>query len=60
MQLLKKFEKEEIPHVDWLDKFVGKAIERVHEMSASDRKQQYFLYVTFPTFPYPVVFYQKV
>eukprot|EP01125_Pyxidicula_operculata_P018418 TRINITY_DN653_c0_g4_i1.p1 TRINITY_DN653_c0_g4~~TRINITY_DN653_c0_g4_i1.p1 ORF type:complete len:866 (+),score=208.78 TRINITY_DN653_c0_g4_i1:55-2652(+) len=56
-RLIKKFETQEIPRVDWLDKFVGKAIEKVHEESL--KSMNISLFVTTPDFPYPVVFYQK-
>lgn len=55
---LKKFDAKEIERVDWLDKFVGKAIEELNEKNAAS--PDLALFVTFPDFNNPIVFYQKV
>uniref|UniRef100_A0A6B2KYB6 phosphatidylinositol 3-kinase n=1 Tax=Arcella intermedia TaxID=1963864 RepID=A0A6B2KYB6_9EUKA len=55
--VLKKHRKKEIPQVDWLDKYIGKAIEKVNEESSKSKNIS--LSITTPDFPYPVVFYQK-
>lgn len=57
-KLIKKYETQEIPRVDWLDKFVGKSISIVHEESS--KNPAISLFITLPDFKYPVVYYQKV
>eukprot|EP01126_Amoeba_proteus_P038519 TRINITY_DN4021_c0_g1_i1.p1 TRINITY_DN4021_c0_g1~~TRINITY_DN4021_c0_g1_i1.p1 ORF type:complete len:663 (-),score=169.65 TRINITY_DN4021_c0_g1_i1:173-2161(-) len=57
-KLIKKFETQEIPHVEWLDKFVGKAIEKVHE-EESEKNSTISLFIALPDFHLPVLFYQK-
>lgn len=55
---MKKYNTQEIPHVDWLDKFVGKSMEKVNEESA--KSETISLSIVLPDFKYPVIYYQKV
>jgi len=56
-KLMKKYNTQEIPHVDWLDKFVGKSMEKVNEESA--KSETISLSIVLPDFKYPVIYYQK-
>ena len=51
-----KHERGDIEQVPWLDKLVFSKIERMREEAADDTA---YLYVTLPTFDFPVVFNQK-
>ncbi len=47
-----------MPRVNWLDKYIGQVIQGVYDENS--RSQELALFVSFPDFLYPVVFYQKV
>jgi hypothetical protein len=44
--------------VEWLDKYVGRAIEKIHHEVDAD--SELLLFVVLPDFPHPVVFYHQV
>ncbi|KAK0535321.1 Phosphatidylinositol (PI) 3-kinase [Tilletia horrida] len=57
-KLVKKQERGDIPHIDWLDKLAFRQIERIHAAEAA-RSQALFLYIDLPRFDLPIVFCEQ-
>ena len=56
--LLKKFVDKQIPRDDFLDKFVGKTIEEVHDAHVA--RGELFLFIQLPEFPRAIKYKQEV
>ncbi|KAN0063522.1 Phosphatidylinositol (PI) 3-kinase [Thecaphora frezii] len=57
-KLIKKHERGDLPHIDWLDKLAYRQIERIHKLE-SETSENLFLYVDMPRFDLPVVFCEQ-
>eukprot|EP00741_Cyanophora_paradoxa_P022587 tig00000248_g21812.t1 len=56
-KLMRRFDRGEIPSVDWLDRLAFRHIERVNKESEGKRRSNTYLYVELPVFEYPVAFH---
>ncbi|KAJ3094840.1 Phosphatidylinositol (PI) 3-kinase [Phlyctochytrium planicorne] len=57
-RLMRKYERGDIPHIEWLDYISFREIERVSQAETASTKKLY-LYVDFPQFDFPLVVSQK-
>eukprot|EP01130_Rhizamoeba_saxonica_P001234 TRINITY_DN11120_c0_g1_i1.p1 TRINITY_DN11120_c0_g1~~TRINITY_DN11120_c0_g1_i1.p1 ORF type:complete len:820 (-),score=165.41 TRINITY_DN11120_c0_g1_i1:36-2366(-) len=58
-KLIKKYERGQIQHVDWLDKLAFRAFEKVNEATESD-PDRLSLFIKVPDFKYPVIYYEQI
>ncbi|KAI8838356.1 kinase-like domain-containing protein [Chytridium lagenaria] len=57
-KLMRKYERGDVPHLEWLDHLVFREIEKINKSeNASTRKL--YLYIDLPQFDFPLVFHQK-
>ncbi|EPQ26286.1 uncharacterized protein PFL1_06221 [Pseudozyma flocculosa PF-1] len=54
-KLIKKHERGDLPHIDWLDKAAYRQIEKIHKLE-SETSDNLFLYIDMPRFDLPVVY----
>ncbi|KAI8922597.1 kinase-like domain-containing protein [Entophlyctis helioformis] len=57
-KIMRKFDRADIPRIDWLDQLVFREVEQIHHSEASNHKNLY-LYIDLPQFDFPVVFNEK-
>ncbi|EGG14145.1 phosphatidylinositol 3-kinase [Cavenderia fasciculata] len=58
-KLIKRYERNLIPHVDWLDKFASIEIDKISKNSDSLNKNSLYLTIELPEFELPVLFKQQ-
>lgn len=56
---MKKYEKGDLPSVDWLDKLAFRRMEEIHAEEAA-KSEHLFLYIDLPRFDFPIVFTEPV
>ncbi|KAG8909004.1 Phosphatidylinositol (PI) 3-kinase [Tulasnella sp. 403] len=54
-KLVKKYERDDIPKVDWLDTLTFRKMEEIHA-AETEKSESLFLYVDLPRFDFPVIF----
>lgn len=54
-KLIKKYEKGDLPSVEWLDKLAFRRMEEIHAEETA-KSEHLFLYVDLPRFDFPIVF----
>ncbi|KAF5367144.1 hypothetical protein D9758_004029 [Tetrapyrgos nigripes] len=54
-QLVKKYERGDLPKSDWLDKITFRKMEEIHAAEAA-KSENLFLYIDVPRFDFPVIF----
>ncbi|KZW02778.1 atypical/PIKK/PI3K protein kinase [Exidia glandulosa HHB12029] len=54
-KLMKKYEKGDLPSVDWLDKLAFRRMEEIHAEETT-KSEHLFLYIDLPRFDFPIVF----
>nr|KAJ3421241.1 Phosphatidylinositol (PI) 3-kinase [Polyrhizophydium stewartii] len=57
-KLMRKFERGDIPHVDWMDRLAAQEIKKIGRMEAKTHRNMH-LYIELPQFDFPVVFNEK-
>ena len=57
-ELVKDYERGDIPKIDWLDRMTFRSIEKVHS-DESAKSDKLFLYVDMPRFDFPVVYSEQ-
>lgn len=58
-QLVKKYERGDLPKSDWLDNMAFRKMGEIHAAEA-DKSENLFLYIDLPRFDFPVIFSEPV
>lgn len=58
-QMVKKYERGDLPKSDWLDALAFRKMEEVHAAEAA-KSESLFLYIDLPRFDFPVIFSELV
>jgi phosphatidylinositol 3-kinase len=59
-KLIKKYDRKQIEHVEWLDRMAFRAIEKINAQTDNEIITKLALFIAFPDLEHPVVFHQKV
>ncbi|KAG8929907.1 Phosphatidylinositol (PI) 3-kinase [Tulasnella sp. 418] len=54
-KLVKKYERDDMPKLDWLDKITFRRMEEIHA-AETEKSESLFLYIDLPRFDFPVIF----